>query len=105
MGRVALLLLAIGLAVLSGWAALVGMLWGFGLQCDESCSTPAQSWSDDPGAWQWAAFGWAGIALLALAVAGLVLVARRRRAVAPVYAAWAVAGTAFLALLFGSDLA
>lgn len=103
--RVSALLLALGLAVLSGWAALLGMVWGFSLQCDDSCSTPAGDWHDDPDAWQWSALGWTGIALFALAVVGLVLVALRRGAAAPVFAAWAVAGAAFLALLLDSDLA
>jgi hypothetical protein len=103
--RVGGLILAIGLAVLSGWAALAGAVWGFALQCDDSCSSPALHWRDDPDAWQWSALGWAGIALFALPLALLVLVVARRRAAARVYAVWAVTGSAFLALLFGSDLA
>ena len=105
MRRVAVLVLALGLAVLSGWAALAGALWGFGLQCDDACRTPARNWHDDPDAWQWSALGWAGIALFGLSVAGLVLVAMRRRAAVSVYAVWAVTGVAFLALLLDSDLA
>ena len=105
LGRVGGLVLAVGLAVLSGWAALAGAVWGFALQCDDSCSSPALHWRDDPDAWQWSALGWTGIALFALALALLVLVVARRRAAAPVFAAWAVTGAAFLALLLGSDLA
>ena len=97
--------LTLGLVALSGWGALVGITFGFGLKCDDRCSTLG-SWRDDPQAWQWQAFGFAGIGLFlsALVLLGAVVLGRTRAAVAA-FVAWALIGLAFAALLDGSGLA
>src|SRR4029453_9271806 len=59
--RAGTLLLAAGIAAASAFGALVGLFWGFGLTCDDSCSS-GPLWRDDPNAWQWQAFGTVGIA-------------------------------------------
>ena len=100
--RVGSFLLPIGLAAISGFAALVGVLWGFGLKCDDSCGTPPP-WRNDPNAWQWNAFG-------AVAVGGfvcsLILVAavafRRRSLASAALASWGILALAFLTLLSGA---
>jgi hypothetical protein len=83
--RPAALLLALAVAVVTGCAALVGMLWGFGLKCDDTCGTPPP-WRRDENAWQWSALGWLGIGAFAFAVLFVVALAARRLIAASVIA-------------------
>ena len=89
------LLLALAVIVATGFAALVGMLWGFGLKCDDSCSTPPP-WRDDPNSWQWDALGGSAVAAFALALLFGIGVAARR----PVLASAALAAAGALAYVF-----
>jgi hypothetical protein len=96
--------LAIGLATASGFGALVGSTWGFGLKCDDSCGTPPP-WREDPNAWQWGAFGWVAIGGFLCALVFLIVVVLRRKLVAGVaLSSWAVLAVAFLKLLRDSGL-
>src|SRR2546428_9963369 len=74
-------LLAIGIAPVSGFAALMGTVWGFGLKCDDSCST-APPWRDDPSAWQWNALGVVALGGFVSSLALISLVTSRRRTLA-----------------------
>jgi hypothetical protein len=97
-------LLATGIAAASCLAALIGLLWGFGLKCDDSCSI-GPHWREDPQAWQWDAFGIAGLAGLGCAVVLLGAVAFRLRWLAVcVLIAWAGVAWAFMALFRDSGL-
>jgi hypothetical protein len=97
------LLAAIAVAMLSAWAALVGMVWGFGLKCDDGCSSIGDHWTDDPDSWQWTAWGWSGIGVFVLSLIALVLVlARRRNAAWMAYAAWLVFAAVFATLIFSA---
>jgi hypothetical protein len=61
----------------SGWALLVGLVWGLGLKCDDSCSAQ-EGWRGDPDAWQW--YGLAALGGLAfVAGAAFFLLVWRRR--------------------------
>ena len=60
--RVLSLLLAFVAWFCSGWALVIGVVYGLGLKCDESCSFE-EGWRGDPAAWQW--YGVAGLGLLA----------------------------------------
>lgn len=103
--RVGSVLLTLAVAGLTGWAALVGMLFGFGLKCDESCSAPPRSWADDPDAWQWDVMGWTGVFAFAFSVLLLVLVGMRARERAwAALIGWAISGGVFVALLEKSTL-
>ncbi|MGH3071972.1 MAG: hypothetical protein ACRDNB_06840 [Gaiellaceae bacterium] len=98
------LLVAAAIAAASGGAALIGLLWGFGLQCDDTCGEPPP-WRDDPEAWQWSALGWIGIASLACsAVLLFLLPGRRRIPTAVAGATWVGLGAAFIVLLDQSGL-
>ena len=55
-GRLGPILLAVGAVGISAFGALIGLVWGFGLKCDDACST-VPGWRNDPDAWQWDAFG------------------------------------------------
>lgn len=55
------LLLGAAIAASSGFSALIGVLFGFSLKCDDSCRTPP-GWRENPDAWQWEAFGWVAVA-------------------------------------------
>ena len=102
--RPAAFLLALAIVFVSGCAAVVGMLWGFGLKCDDSCSSPPP-WRNDPGAWQWSAIGWTGIAAVACAVLFLVaLAARRLVAAAFVAAVWTGLAAWYIVLFDESGL-
>jgi hypothetical protein len=82
----------------SGWALLVGWIYGLGLKCDESCGDQ-EGWRGDPDAWQW--YGLAGLGVLAFASGGALFffVLLRR----PLFAACAVvAGGAAVVLLAGA---
>ena len=93
-------MLSIVLAVVSwfcsGFALLIGLVWGLGLKCDDSCSAQ-EGWRGNPDAWQW--YGLAALGGLAFLAGGaLVFFVWRRR---PVYAALAVlvGGSAALLLI------
>ena len=91
--------------LVSGWAALAGAFWGFGLKCDDSCGTPPP-WRDDPDAWQWSALGWSGIGAFSCALLLFFAVIARRRVLGWVAAGGSAAlGVTFLLLLDGSGLA
>lgn len=73
--RIAALVLALGIAAAGGFGALVGVTWGFGFKCGDSCSVGSR-WRDDPESWQWETFGTLGIAVFAcglLFLAGVAL--------------------------------
>jgi hypothetical protein len=98
------LLLATGIVAASCFAALIGLLWGFALKCDDSCSIGSH-WREDPGAWQWDAFGIAGLAGLGCALVLLGAVAFRLRWLAVcVLVAWASLAWAFMTLFRDSGL-
>jgi hypothetical protein len=81
----------------SGWALLVGIVWGLGLKCDDACG-PSRGWRGDPDAWQW--YGVAGLGALAfVAGAAFFLLVWRRRPVLAVCAM--VVGFAAVAVLTG----
>jgi cell division protein FtsW (lipid II flippase) len=102
--RLGSITLAIGIAALSGFGALVGSTWGFGLKCDDSCSTPPP-WREDPNAWQWDAFGWIGIGGFVCALVFVIVVVLRRKLVAWVaLGSWAVLAIVFLKLFRDSGL-
>ena len=103
--RLLALLLTLLVVAISGWAALVGWLWGFGLKCDESCSDIGGAWREDSDAWQWSALGWSGIGVLSCALLLFTALIARRRALAWLAAGgWVALGVAFLVLLDGSGL-
>jgi hypothetical protein len=77
MSRVLALILALAAWVCSGVALLLGLVWGLGLKCDESCDDGG-GWKNNPDAWQW--YGVAGLGVLSF-VAGsafVVFVWRRK---------------------------
>jgi hypothetical protein len=76
--RAGAFLLATGIVAASSFAALVGLVWGFGLKCDDSCSI-GPHWREDPQAWQWNAFGIAGPVGLGCALVLLAAVVLRLR--------------------------
>ena len=55
--------------------AYLGIVFGFALQCDDSCGQGG-GWRHDPHAWQWQLLGWSGLVCLGLAFT--LLVATRR---------------------------
>src|SRR6187455_1673184 len=98
--RVVSILLSLVVLAASLVAAAVGVVWGLGLQCDESCDDRSTRWPDDPDAWQWTLLGCAGIACLFIAVALLVAVAMRRPPLAGgIFLAWGTASVVFAALV------
>jgi hypothetical protein len=70
-------LLALPALAGTGWAMLVGLLWGLGLKCDESCGD-GSGWRDNPDAWQWYALAAAGVGIFAIGIAFVLLVWRGR---------------------------
>ena len=90
------LLFALGAWFCSGFALLLGLLWGLGLKCDDACS-PHRGWRGDPDAWQWNAIAVLGVVTFVAGFALVVFVWRRR----PVWAAVAVVvgGSAALILM------
>jgi MFS family permease len=102
--RAGAFLLATGIVAASCFAALIGMLWGFELKCDDSCSS-APHWRESPESWQWEAFGIAGLAGLGCALVLLGAVAFRLRWLAVcVLTAWAGLAWAFMTLFRDSGL-
>jgi hypothetical protein len=102
--RVGAVVLAIGIAAVSGFGALVGTAWGFGLKCDDSCGTPPP-WRDDPNAWQWGALGWVAIGgFLCALLLVLVVALGRTVAAAAALGSWTILGFLFLKLLRDSGL-
>ena len=96
--------LATAIVIVSGFGMFTGVLWGFGLKCDDSCSS-GPSWRDDPNAWQWEAIGILGIAGLACALVFFAAVALRWRLVAfAALVAWAVVAGSFLNFFDDSGL-
>jgi hypothetical protein len=75
--RVLALLLALTAWACSAWALLVGVVWGLGLKCDDSCSA-REGWRGDPDAWQWNGLAALGLLAFAAGAAFFVFVWRRR---------------------------
>ena len=73
--RLALALAAIPLAG-SACIALFALVWGLGLQCDESCT--GEDWQHTAGAGQWTVLTLAGLAVFAAGIALVGFVYRRR---------------------------
>ena len=97
-------LLATGIVAASGFAALIGLFWGFGLKCDDSCKV-GPDWREHPESWQWDAFGIAGLAGLGCALMLLAAVAFRLRWLAVcMLIAWAGLAWAFMTLFRDSGL-
>jgi hypothetical protein len=102
--RILALVLALAIAVISAGAGFAGMVWGFGLRCDDTCGE-APPWRDDEDAWQWSALGWTGIAAAGLAIAFLIALGLRLRPVAAIAAAgWLAVFAWYLVLLDESGL-
>jgi len=102
--RAGAFLLATGIVAVSCFAALSGMLWGFELKCDDSCSI-GPHWRESPESWQWEAFGIAGLAGLGCAVVLLGAVVFRLRWLALcMLTAWAGFAWAYMALFRDSGL-
>jgi hypothetical protein len=98
------LLLLAPCAIASGFAALTGAFWGFGLRCDDTCGTPPP-WRDDPNAWQWDALAEASLAALVAALLLVAAVAFRRPLIAGVaLVSWTIASVVFLSFLDDSGL-
>jgi hypothetical protein len=97
--RVVAVLFAIVAVAASAFGALLAALYGFGLQCDESCDSGG-SWRDDPGAWEWQLFGWVGIVCLAAALVLLTAVAAGlSRLAAVALVAWLVSAVTYGVLI------
>ena len=101
------LLLTLVIVAISGWAALAGAVWGFGLKCDDSCSDTGGAWRNSPDSWQWSALGLSGIGVF---ICALLLFAALLTREPPVLAwlavgGWVALGVAHLVLLDGSGLA
>jgi hypothetical protein len=77
MARAFALLLALAAWFCSGWALLIGLLWGLGLKCDDACS-PDRGWRGDPDAWQWSGIAALGVVTFAAGAAFFVFVWRRK---------------------------
>lgn len=76
--RAGAFLLAMGIVVASCFAALIGLLWGFELKCDDSCSIgDIHDALSRLGLTSNAERGWQGIVLLVLA--GALAIALRTR--------------------------
>lgn len=92
------LLLATLAWLCSGWALLVGLMWGLGLKCDDACS-PYRGWQGDPDAWQWYGVAALGVFVFACGATLFLFVLLRR----PVLAGCAlVAGAAAAIRLTGA---
>jgi hypothetical protein len=75
--RALALLLALTAWACSAWALLVGVVWGLGLKCDDSCSA-REGWRGDPDAWQWNGLAALGVLAFVAGAAFFVFVWRRR---------------------------
>jgi hypothetical protein len=60
----------------SAFSALFGLVWGLGLQCDESCT--GEDWQHTAGAPQWTALAVAGFVVFAAGIGLFVCVYRAR---------------------------
>jgi hypothetical protein len=99
--RAVAVLLALVAVAASAFGALLAALYGFGLQCDESCDSGG-SWRDDPGAWEWQLYGWVGIVCLAAALVLLAAVAAGlSRLAATALVAWLVSAVTYGVLITG----
>jgi hypothetical protein len=98
-GRRRIALLAAAIAwVWSWWALLVGLVWGLGLRCDESCA--GDGWRHTQDAWQWYLVAALGAGAFAAGLALVVFVWRRRvRAAAIAVVAEALCGAALAVAL------
>ena len=97
--RVVAVLFALVTVAASAFGALLAALYGFGLQCDDSCDSGG-SWRDDPGAWEWQLFGWVGIVCLAAALVLLTAVAAGlSRLAAVALVAWLVSAVTYGVLI------
>jgi hypothetical protein len=104
-GRWLALLLTLVIVAISGCAAFVGTLYGFGLKCDESCSKIGGSWSVERDAWQWDALGWCSVGVFGCALLFFAALIARRRVLAQVTAGgWVALGIAFLVLWNGAGI-
>jgi hypothetical protein len=81
---------------------LVGLLWGLGLKCDESCGD-GSGWQDNPDAWQWYALAVAGVDIFAIGVAFVFLVWRGRASWAALAYTVGVVATLWFLTGFTSD--
>jgi hypothetical protein len=95
-------LLALPALAGTGWAMLVGLLWGLGLKCDESCGD-SSGWQDNPDAWQWYALAVAGVVIFAIGVAFVFLVWRGRASWAALAYTVGVVATLWFLTGFTSD--
>lgn len=97
--RLVAVLFALVAVAASAFGALLAALYGFGLQCDESCDSEG-SWRDDPGAWEWQLFGWVGIVCLAAALVLLAAVAAgRSRLATSALVTWLVSAVTYGVLI------
>jgi hypothetical protein len=102
--RFASFALSATVATVSGFAALSGLFWGFGLKCDDSCGDPPP-WRDDVNAWQWEALGVVGVVAFGCSLVFVVALAAGRRTLASLaLTAWVLAAVAYLVLFRDSGL-
>jgi hypothetical protein len=92
------ILLALAAWLCSAFPLLVGIVWGLGLRCDETCDQ-GSGWEHDPDAWQWKGLFVLGVVAFLAGAALVLFVWRRQR----LYAAGAVVVglTAALAMFGG----
>jgi hypothetical protein len=69
--RIAARMFALATWAASVWPLLIGIVFGLGLKCDDSCSTQP-GWENDPDAWQW--YGLAALGALAFLAGGVFAV-------------------------------
>ena len=97
--RLVAVLFALVAVAASAFGALLAALYGFGLQCDDSCDSGG-SWRDDPGAWEWQLFGWVGIVcLVAVLVLLTAVAAGLSRLAAVALVAWLVSAVTYGVLI------
>jgi hypothetical protein len=101
--RLGSLLLTLPLVLATGVGGLLAWIYGFGLQCDESCGD-GDDWGSDPKAWQWDALGWSGVAAVAAALALVAGVAVGNKGIAvKAFCAWVGTGAAFVYFFSGAE--
>jgi hypothetical protein len=100
--RVLSLLLALVAWFCSGWALLVGLVWGLGLKCDDSCG-PSRGWRGDPDAWQWNGVLALGVLAFVAGGAFFIFVWRRRPLLATLAVVVGFTSTAMLAGVFSTE--
>jgi hypothetical protein len=102
--RITALVLALGIAAAGGFGALVGVTWGFGFKCGDSCSSGPR-WRDDPESWQWETFAMLGIAGFVCSLLFLAGVALGWRwFAAALLAGWGVLAGVFMSYFLDSGL-